>query len=131
VAHNYHNLIYKLLISGSEIFNDCDQPSPPSNGYIHSYNLIEGGLTVTFVCQSNTSLMKGLPGSPKVLYTVTAVCSLDGNWDPQLDEFCSMINQSKNNIKCPSLISRLPNRDKDLRCMCLGLRLANVLLFYN
>ena len=89
----YYAIILSLFFF-SETFS-CGPPSSPSNGYIDSYNLTEGGLTVIFVCQNNNSCLKGLPGSPKVSYTVVAVCTLDGNWDPNLDEFCSMTSLSK------------------------------------
>ena len=69
-----------------DIFN-CDPPPSPSNGYIDSYNRTAEGLTISFVCQNKTICVGEMQEAVQDIYT--AVCTLDGTWEPNLDDFCS------------------------------------------
>ena len=73
-----------------DIFN-CDPPSPPMNGYIDSYNRTAEGLTVNFICQNSTTCiyLEEVEAEQDLVLFHTAVCTLDGNWEPNLDDFCS------------------------------------------
>ena len=69
----------------------CDTPSPPSNGYIDSYNRTAGGLAVNFACTNRTTCTCICPDDSQDVTVVlhTAICTFDGRWQPNLEEFCS------------------------------------------
>ena len=84
-----NTLVRQSLPVSIDIFN-CDPPSPPLNGYIDSYNRTAEGLTIRFVCQNSTTRNNCLGEMDAVqdLILHTAVCTLDGNWEPNLDDVC-------------------------------------------
>ena len=79
----------KTLTFFSDIFN-CIPPSPLSNGYINSYNRTAEGLTINFACTNRITCI--CPDEMEAVQNVilhTAVCILDGCWEPNLEDFCS------------------------------------------
>ena len=69
-----------------DIFS-CDPPSPPSKGYIDSYDHT-AGLSVSFVCQNSSNYLGEMESAHDVVLH-TALCTVDGNWEPNLDDICS------------------------------------------
>ena len=94
-----YDIVLKTLISVSDIIFNCIPPSPPSNGYIDSYNHTAEGLTINFACTNRTTCIcpDEMEAAQDIIVLHTAVCILDGRWEPNLEDFCS---RQSNNIIC-------------------------------
>ena len=77
---------------------------PPSNGYIDSYNRTAEG---RFVCQNKPACMGEMQEAVWDLHT--AVCTLDGTWEPNLDVFCSNQGICMTFILLYNIITRIYN----------------------
>ena len=73
-----------------EIVSSCSPPLSPSNGYIIPYNAYDSveGATITFSCQNSCTCQGGLLDQSS-LELHTAVCTSDGDWEPNPADFCS------------------------------------------
>ena len=72
----------------TEIISSCSTPLSHPNGYIIPYNDTMEGATITFSCQNSCTCQGGLLDQSS-LELHTAVCTSDGDWEPNPADFCS------------------------------------------
>ena len=125
-----------------DTFN-CDPPSPPSNGYIDSYNRTAEGLTVNFVCQNKTTcICQDEVEAAQDIVLHTAVCTMEESWEPNLEAFCShqsmytmhVVSQNDSTIACTGYNTK-PSSDVSVVTVALAtlaavLLTSNALLFF-
>ena len=67
---------------------DCGSPKPPFNGYILSYTSTVENASVIITCQN------GLQSPHTDRNLRIAVCSQDGNWEPDPIYICTKVSES-------------------------------------
>ena len=75
-----------IIVAFIIIAATCGPPAPPPNGIIAPYsNTLEGAM-VTCVCWTLTEA-EHQPICKEM--NITAVCSAEGNWEPNLETICA------------------------------------------